>query len=64
MLSDGAGGWVSPVGVEAFDDVSIRALYAGVTLNLGTPWQLLTQIEGLTFADGSLAVPQSGVVVA
>jgi len=64
-VNDGASGWVSPVGVDAFDDVSIRAFYSGVTLNLiSSMWQLLTQIEGFTFADGQLAVPRSGVVVA
>ena len=64
-VNDGTSGWLSPVGVDAFDDVSIRAFYSGVTLNLtSSMWQLLTQIEGLTFADGMLAVPRSGVVVA
>jgi hypothetical protein len=62
-LRDGTSGWTSPAAVEAPDDTSILAYYVGVTLNLSTLWQLLTQIDGLTFADGLLAVPQSGVVV-
>ncbi len=44
---------------------TVTAFYSGVTLNLtSSMWQLLTQIDGLTFADGMLAVPRSGVRVA
>ena len=59
----GGGGWVSPDAVDAPDDTSIRAFYSGVTLNGSSTWRLLTQIDGVTFTDGPLIVPQSGTVL-
>ena len=60
MVNDGAGGWVSPDSVDAPTEMSIRAFYSGVSLNLSSTWRLLTEIEGLTFAGGPLEVPQGG----
>ena len=63
-VNDGTSGWVSPDAVDTPDEMSIRGFYSGVTLNLSSTWQLLMQIDGVTFADGLLVVPQSGAIVA
>ena len=62
MVNDGVSGWVSPDAVDAPNETSIRGFYSGVSLSLASVWQLLTQIDGVTFDGGPLAVPQSGGV--
>ena len=59
-VNDGAGGWVSPDSVDAQTEMSIRAFYSEVSLNLLSTWRLLTPIDGLTFAGRPLEVPQGG----
>ena len=62
VVNDGSSGWVSPDAVDAPNETSIRGFYSGVSLSVGSLWQLLTQIDGVTFDGGPLAVPQSGGV--
>jgi hypothetical protein len=64
-VNDGASGWVSPIVIDwgGADYTIIQAEYTGVTLDLSSVWQLLDQIDGVTFDDGPLGIPQSGTVV-